>query len=53
VASTKDPTAVFSAFQTGAAVFSSKQLLNSTHEAEWAPVQTHYFSEDLTAPGLV
>jgi hypothetical protein len=25
--------------------FSIKQLLNCTHEAEWTPFQTHYFSE--------
>jgi hypothetical protein len=32
--------------------FSSKQLLNCTHEAEWTPFQTHYFSENLVAPGI-
>jgi hypothetical protein len=32
--------------------FSSKQLLNCTHEAEWTPFQTHYFSENLLAPGI-
>jgi hypothetical protein len=31
--------------------FFSKQFLNSTHEAEWTPFQTHYFSEDLVALG--
>jgi hypothetical protein len=31
------------AFQTGAATFSFKYLLNYTHEAEWTPFQTHYF----------
>jgi hypothetical protein len=30
--------------------FPSKQLLNRTHEAEWTPFQTHYFSENLVAP---
>jgi hypothetical protein len=24
----------------------------STHEAEWIPFQTHYFSENLVAPGI-
>jgi hypothetical protein len=24
----------------------------ATHEAEWAPFQTHYFSENLVAPGI-
>jgi hypothetical protein len=23
-----------------------------THEAEWTPFQTHYFSENLTVPGI-
>jgi hypothetical protein len=23
-----------------------------SHEAEWAPFQTHYFSENLVAPGI-
>jgi hypothetical protein len=23
-----------------------------THEAEWTPFQTHYFSENLVAPGM-
>jgi hypothetical protein len=32
--------------------FSSKQLFNCTHEAEWTPFQTHYFSENLAAPGI-
>jgi hypothetical protein len=46
------PTAVFSVFLTGAATFSSKSLLNCTHEAEWTPFQTHYFSENLVVPGI-
>jgi hypothetical protein len=29
-----------------------KQLLSGTHEAEWTPFQTHYFSENLVAPGI-
>jgi hypothetical protein len=33
----------------GAATFSLKQLLNCTHEADWTPFQTHYFSENLVA----
>jgi hypothetical protein len=37
---------------TGAATFSFKQNLNYPHEAEWAPFQTHYFSENLVAPGI-
>jgi hypothetical protein len=36
----------------GAATFSSKLFLSCTHEAEWTPFQTHYFSENLVAPGI-
>jgi hypothetical protein len=32
--------------------FSFKQLLNYSHEAEWTPFQTHYFSENLVEPGI-
>jgi hypothetical protein len=32
--------------------FSSKYLLGYTHEAEWTPLQTHYFTEKLVAPGI-
>jgi hypothetical protein len=32
--------------------FSSKQLLNCTYEAEWIQFHTHYFSENLVAPGI-
>jgi hypothetical protein len=46
------PTAVISIFQTRAATFSSKQLLSCTHEAEWTPFQTRYFSENLVALGI-
>jgi hypothetical protein len=46
------PTAVFSIFTTEAATISSKQLFNCTYEAEWTPFQTHYFSENLVAPGI-
>jgi hypothetical protein len=35
-----------------AATFSFKKLLNCTHEAEWTPFQTHYFSENLVVPGI-
>jgi hypothetical protein len=44
--------AVFLVFDTGATTFSSKQLLSCTHEAEWSPFQTHYFSENLVAPEI-
>jgi hypothetical protein len=32
--------------------FSIKLLLNCTHEADWTPVQTHYFSDNLVAQGI-
>jgi hypothetical protein len=44
--------AVLSTFWTGAAIISSKKLLNCFHEAEWTPFQTHYYSENLVAPGI-
>jgi hypothetical protein len=46
------PTAVISVFYTVAATFSSKYVLNFTYEAEWTPLQTQYFSENLVAPGI-
>jgi hypothetical protein len=44
--------AVISGFYTGAATFLSKYFLSYTHEAEWTPFQTHYFSANLVAPGM-
>jgi hypothetical protein len=32
--------------------FFFKYILNCTHKAEWTPFQTHYFSENLVAPGI-
>jgi hypothetical protein len=37
---------------TAAATISSKWLLNSTHQADWTPFQTHYFSENLIVLGI-
>jgi hypothetical protein len=37
---------------TGSATFSFKYLLDFTHDNEWAPFQTHYFSENLVVPGI-
>jgi hypothetical protein len=28
------------------------ELFSYPHEAEWTPFQTHYFSENLVAPGI-
>jgi hypothetical protein len=47
----KSPRLLISVFYIGAAI-SLKQLLNYLHEAEWTPFQTHYFSENLVAPGI-
>jgi hypothetical protein len=47
-----NPTAVFSVLETEAANFSSKLLLNCSHQAEWTPFQTHYFSENLVEQGI-
>jgi hypothetical protein len=33
-------------------IFSSKYLLSCIHEVEWAPFQTHYFSENLVEQGI-
>jgi hypothetical protein len=48
----KFPRPLISVFQTGAATFSFKQLLNCPREAEWTLFQIPYFSEYLAGPGL-
>jgi hypothetical protein len=48
----ESPRPVISVFYTGAATFLSSSFLNYPHEAEWTPFQTHYFSENLVAPGI-
>jgi hypothetical protein len=45
-------TTVISVFWTEAANLSYKQLHSCTHEAEWTPFQTHYFSENLVVPRI-
>jgi hypothetical protein len=47
-----DPHGRILGFLGEAATISSKQLLSCTHEAEWTPLQIHYFSENLVAPGI-
>jgi hypothetical protein len=32
--------------------FLEPELLSYTHEAEWTPFQTHYYSENLVAPEI-
>jgi hypothetical protein len=44
------PRPLISDFQTRHAI--SLKYLNYPHEAEWNPFQTHYFSENLVAPGI-
>jgi hypothetical protein len=34
------------------AAFLLFQVAPHTHEAEWTPLQTHYFSENLVASGI-
>jgi hypothetical protein len=46
------PTAVNFGFLDRNRYFPFKQLLNYPHEAERTPFQTHYFSENLVAPGI-
>jgi hypothetical protein len=52
VVSVTDPYGRILDFLAGAATFSFKYSLNSTHKAEWTPFQTRYFSENLVAPGI-
>jgi hypothetical protein len=42
-----DPYGRIFGFLDRSSYFSSKQLLNCTHEAEWTPFHTHYFSGNL------
>jgi hypothetical protein len=43
---------LISVFYTSAATSLFKQLLNYLHEAERTPFQTHYYSENVVAPGI-
>jgi hypothetical protein len=45
-------TAVVSVLYTGGATFAFKWLFTFRHEAEWAPFQTLYCSENLVALGI-
>jgi hypothetical protein len=46
------PWPLISVFYTGAAILSFKLLLIYLHEVEWSPIQTHWYSENLLAPGI-
>jgi hypothetical protein len=39
-------------FETAEFNISFSQLLNFLHEAEWTPFQSHYFSENMSVPGI-
>jgi hypothetical protein len=52
VVSVTDPYSSNLGFPDWSRYFSFKQLLSCIHEAEWTPFQTHYFSENLVAPGI-
>jgi hypothetical protein len=52
VVSVTDPYGRILGFLDRSRYLSIKQLLSCTHEAEWTPFQTHYFSEDVAAPGI-
>jgi hypothetical protein len=52
VVSMTDPYGRILGFLDRSSYFSSEQLLNCTHEAEWTPFHTHHFSENLVAPGI-
>jgi hypothetical protein len=36
-------------YKPGAATFPFRQILSYPHEAEWTPLKSHYFSENLVA----
>jgi hypothetical protein len=52
VVSVTDPYGRILGFLDRSRYFSIKQLFSCTHEAEWTPFQTHYFSENLVVPGI-
>jgi hypothetical protein len=52
VVSVTDPNGRILGFLDSSRYFSIKKLLSCTHEAEWTPFQTHYFSENLVAPRI-
>jgi hypothetical protein len=52
VVSATDPYGRILGFIDRSRYFSSKKILNCAHEAGWTSFQTHYFSENLAAPGI-
>jgi hypothetical protein len=51
VVSATDPYGSILGFLDRSRYFFFQAALSCTHEAEWTPIQTHYFSENLVAPG--
>jgi hypothetical protein len=52
VVSVTDPYGRILGFLDRSRHFSFKKIFNFTHEAEWIPFQTNYFSENLVAPEI-
>jgi hypothetical protein len=50
--SATDPHARILGFLDRTRCYFFKAALSCTYEAEWTPFQTHYFSENLVAPGI-
>jgi hypothetical protein len=50
--STTDPYGRILGFLNRSRYYSSKHLVNCTHEAEYTPFQTHNVSENLVVPGI-
>jgi hypothetical protein len=52
VVSVTDPYIPILVFLDWSLYFFLRVAPNCTHEAEWAPFETHYFSENLVDPGI-
>jgi hypothetical protein len=52
VVSVTDPYVSILGFLDRSHYFSFQVAPHCTHEVEWTPFQTHYFSENLVAPGI-
>jgi hypothetical protein len=52
VVSVTDPYGRILGFLSLGSYFSFKYFFSCTHEAEWTPFQSHYFSENLVVPEI-
>jgi hypothetical protein len=52
MASARDPHGRILEFLDLSRYFFLQVTLNCTHEDEWTPLQSHYFTENLVAPGI-